>query len=447
MLLIDARMIAGEHSVAVSVGLLMLNLSMVGAMLLTAVHNVRKGKAKDQQLKALHAQLVLDKREDMNKFRTAWGELIETGGHGDEARLLKTLDALARRSAQPNGKQPTPKQAPLANVDALIEQADEVAPSFHSFLRALVKERGGEYLQGPNKTRARAVEKIEGDYGGDHTKLVDVVRASAIFTTFMQLALFVEVLLEKGCTLIVVRAKDRFNAPLDSGYRDMLLNVMLDGGEHVCELQLHLKPIIAIKPAAHRTYALMRSVGWEDDSVEEEGEEEENPLGREAAAASFASTISGRATVEMTSIGGGTMQSTQANPFHAADEALGIDGDTSRMVKEVRLEGMGRRATAADWAARMWARGSVDTGSRSSSVTEILDVHQLDDLEQPSTPNRSNVKFDEGPVASSSAPSVLPRSSGGGAEVLRASDLGPSGSGQHRTSDMSIHDKSTNRML
>ena len=68
----------------------------------------------------------------------------------------------------------------LGDVDALIEQADETAPAFHEFLRQLVKENGGDYLQGPNKTRARAIEKIEGDYGGDHTKLVDVVRASAM---------------------------------------------------------------------------------------------------------------------------------------------------------------------------------------------------------------------------------------------------------------------------
>ena len=223
----------------------------------------------------------LDK-QDRAKFQHNFR--IETGGDGDEARLLDTLDRLARRSALPNGKQPTPKQADsLANVEALIEQADEVAPSFHVFLRALVKEKGGDYLQGPNKTRARAVEKIEGDYGGDHTKLVDVVRASAIFLTFMQLTLFVEALLEEGCLLIVIRAKDRFNKPLDSGYRDMLLNVQLKGSEHVGELQLHLRTIIDIKEAAHRTYALMRAVGWQDDSLEEEelGDEAVTQAGRQ----------------------------------------------------------------------------------------------------------------------------------------------------------------------
>jgi len=447
MLFLDAGVLDGTDAVWYSVGLFAFNVGLMGVIGKAALAGIEELKRMVEQLQVLNAQLMQDKLEDKEEFRQAWDKLIEEGDEGDEQRMLRALETFTLKSALPDGKQPTPKQDHrLENVDELMEQAEEFEEDFHDFFRTLVQLCHGEYLRGPTKSRARALEKIEGDYGGNHLLLVDAVRSSAIFDSFAQLTNFVGAF-EKYPQVIVVRAKDRFNKPLDSGYRDMLLNVMLDGGEHVCELQLHLKPIIAIKPAAHRTYALMRSVGWEDDSVEEEEEEEENPLGREAAAASFASTISGRATVEMTSIGGGNMQFTQANPFHAADEARGIDGHTSRMVKEVRLEGMGRRATAADWAARMWARGSVDTGSRSSSVTEILDVHQLDDLEQPSTPNRSNVKFDEGPVASSSAPSVLPRSSGGGAEVLRASDLGPSGSGQHRTSEMSIHDKSTNHML
>ena len=65
-------------------------------------------------------------------------------------------------------------------MDALIEEAGKIAVRFHAFLRELVKDRGGDYLPGPNKTRERAVQKIETDYGGDHTKLVDVVRASAM---------------------------------------------------------------------------------------------------------------------------------------------------------------------------------------------------------------------------------------------------------------------------
>ena len=294
-------------------------------------------KAKDEQLKTLNAQLVSDKQEDANKFAEAWSKLIDAGAEGDEARLLETLDALAQASALSSGKQPTPKQADtIGTVDELLEEAEEIAPRFHEFLSDLVEQGGGTYKEGPNKTRPRAIEKIEKDYNGDPRKLVDVVRASAIFTTFVQLTLFVGVLLEKGCRLIVVRAKDRFNKPLDSGYRDMLLNVKLTGSDHVGELQLHLQTIINIKESAHRTYALMRAVGWEDDSVEEEDEEVvENKPGSHAAATStmnselretWSSTWfkPGRdarepgMTLEMTSTNDGPLRIDQENPIIAA---------------------------------------------------------------------------------------------------------------------------------
>ena len=100
---------------------------------------------------------------------------------------------------------------------------------------------------------------MENDYGGDHTKVVDIVRASGIFPNFMALTLAVEMLMSPECSLIVVRAKDRFNKPTDFGYKDMLLNIKLEHSDHVGELQLHLQPIIEVKPACHRTYALMRA--------------------------------------------------------------------------------------------------------------------------------------------------------------------------------------------
>ena len=109
---------------------------------------------------------------------------------------------------------------------------------------------------------------LHSQYHGDPRRVVDIVRASAIFTTMQQLALAIEALLGDACVLIVVRAKDRFNNPTSFGYTDYLLNVRLRDGTHVGELQLHLEAIHAIKPACHRTYALLRQVGWEDLEIE-----------------------------------------------------------------------------------------------------------------------------------------------------------------------------------
>ena len=47
----------------------------------------------------------------------------------------------------------------------------------------------------------------------------------------------------------------------------MLLNVCVGNLQHVGELQLHIESIKAIKPKAHRLYDLLRSYGWEGESL------------------------------------------------------------------------------------------------------------------------------------------------------------------------------------
>ena len=176
MLFLDSSSLTDADALWYSVGLFVFNLVLMGVLFYAALEGIKKLQKLIEDLRVLNEQLVKDKEEDRQKFAEEWIKL----GQGEMA-LLSVSGDLALRSALPNGKQPSPRQSPsLADVDALIAEADEVAPACHEFLRDLVKKHNGDYLQGPNKTRTRAVEKIENDYGGDHTKLVDVVRASAM---------------------------------------------------------------------------------------------------------------------------------------------------------------------------------------------------------------------------------------------------------------------------
>ena len=182
MVLLDTQFLKGRTSVLLSTILFLGNLAFLVITGRSSLNDVRVNKAKEAKLDALHAQLVIDKHEDAQKFLLAWTRLVEAGALGDDAALLEALRQLALTSALASGKQPTPKQAEtVVDVDALLDEADDVSLGFHALLRELVRSEDGDYLQGPNKTRARAIEKIQGDYKGDHTKLVDVVRASAIF--------------------------------------------------------------------------------------------------------------------------------------------------------------------------------------------------------------------------------------------------------------------------
>ena len=106
----------------------------------------------------------------------------------------------------------------------------------------------------------RIVEKTELEYGGDYTKVLDVVRASGIFESASHLADLIE-RLGAAAGVTVVRVKDRFNYPASGGYRDLLLNVRVGGIGHVAELQLHLGPLVAMKPRSHRVHRVLRSFG------------------------------------------------------------------------------------------------------------------------------------------------------------------------------------------
>lgn len=45
---------------------------------------------------------------------------------------------------------------------------------------------------------------------------------------------------------------------MPSGYRDVNVNIVVD--EHLCEIQLHLRPFYALKPAQHQVYEWAREL-------------------------------------------------------------------------------------------------------------------------------------------------------------------------------------------
>lgn len=111
---------------------------------------------------------------------------------------------------------------------------------------------------GPIKGEARAKEKVESDYGGDWSRLTDVVRASVAVDTMDDLHHVMGVLRESGMK-VVAQPKDRFAAPTEAGYRDLMFRVEYPNG-HIGELQLHLKPILLAKSKAHKLYERTRSI-------------------------------------------------------------------------------------------------------------------------------------------------------------------------------------------
>ena len=90
------------------------------------------------------------------------------------------------------------------------------------------------------KSKLRAQEKADNEYGGDCSRLVDIVRGMCVFESEREMADFYDALAENG-DVDIVRVKNRFNPPNFNGYRDLLLNIRVSS--FVCELQIHLKQI------------------------------------------------------------------------------------------------------------------------------------------------------------------------------------------------------------
>ncbi|GMH71391.1 hypothetical protein TrST_g3343 [Triparma strigata] len=162
------------------------------------------------------------------------------------------------------------------DLDELYGEAEAALQIFEEMMRKIVVELGidpdvyplveGEKIVdhgfafkaltvAPPKGRERTEEKVKTEYEGNFKCMLDLVRCSIIVETEEQLAGVLEKMLAIG---IVVRLKNRFANPLPTGIRDCLMNVRVGG--HICEVQLHLAPIIFEKGAIHEFYNFFRDL-------------------------------------------------------------------------------------------------------------------------------------------------------------------------------------------
>uniref|UniRef100_A0A7S4RW18 Kinesin light chain n=1 Tax=Ditylum brightwellii TaxID=49249 RepID=A0A7S4RW18_9STRA len=163
---------------------------------------------------------------------------------------------------------------PVDNIDSLLSRCENVLPTFRDTLINIVEAAGlipdeivmwdGKEVMltletpyrcltiGPLKSRERCEEKVANDYGGDYSRLVDIVRASIVVADEDQLISVAEALLKHA-----VRLKNRFKEPPFTGYCDSLFNIEIDG--IICEVQLHASAIVAHKEDNHKYYCFFRS--------------------------------------------------------------------------------------------------------------------------------------------------------------------------------------------
>lgn len=122
------------------------------------------------------------------------------------------------------------------------------------------------------KSAHRAIEKVIRAYGQDVSRLLDVCRQAIVFETLRDLAACLGTIADDD-DVVVLRVKNRYDPAYDAeaswGYRDVNINLrfrsptalMLGVSSHVCELQLMLRGVAALKSdEGHRNYVAGRNL-------------------------------------------------------------------------------------------------------------------------------------------------------------------------------------------
>lgn len=105
------------------------------------------------------------------------------------------------------------------------------------------------------KGMQRVLDKVA-SYGGDASQLKDLVRSRVVYGSLDEAYAAVKTVAEK---FEIVGYKDRFIGPMDSGFRDILMNVKLPNG-HIGELRLSTETIEAIAKIEHPVYEQVRAI-------------------------------------------------------------------------------------------------------------------------------------------------------------------------------------------
>lgn len=172
-----------------------------------------------------------------------------------EMQPPQVVGASSKRPDSPAKRLAGPQRT--ANLDQLYRDAEMAQKELNDLTSKLANQFGGEALIPPTlKGRARAQEKIDADYSGDASQIVDLARSSIVFKTMKELDQATTALKSSAK---VVREKDRFAKPMN-GYRDRMYNLEMPNG-HVVEIQLHLDSIIKVKNGkGHSLYEQQRAI-------------------------------------------------------------------------------------------------------------------------------------------------------------------------------------------
>jgi hypothetical protein len=179
--------------------------------------------------------------------------------------LYKVQEVLNTYTEKPKNVNVTPEQRAKAEQALMpyVNKANAIKPKFDQQIRDIAKQVDGEARIPGLKGIGRAAEKLiletdDGMAGNPKgSDIMDLLRATIVVNSESQIQPTLELIKKKFPQ--VLRVKDRFTKPQDTGYRDILMNVKLPNGLAV-EIQLNIPEMIKAKTSGHVLYAMSRNL-------------------------------------------------------------------------------------------------------------------------------------------------------------------------------------------
>jgi hypothetical protein len=215
---------------------------------------LREEKAVAPEMYTNLRNVVFDLRSDYWDIYKSVHQLIKIQ---EPAALRKVADMLSRLEL--------PRTAPIqsrADIVDLLQDGYKVKHQFYDpFMRKLAMCVGNvQYLSGELKGIWRMVEKLELRPNPAPERVIDIVRGAICAADIATLAAVLEQLINSP-EVEIVRVKNRFKEPTDSGWADYLVNFVFraDEHQHICELQLLHEKMLLVRKNMH---AHSRSYIW-----------------------------------------------------------------------------------------------------------------------------------------------------------------------------------------
>ncbi|CAE7715002.1 ANKRD50 [Symbiodinium sp. CCMP2592] len=197
-------------------------------------------------------------QEKLRSFRQLSTELQKKHGLGEEQEGLIPAGERAARSVKVNF------QPFFPTLDELFEFAHKHMHHFFALVSRVATKTNGTYANPPLKGKERCESKARFKYmdsagNVEWHRLTDIVRDTLSYESLEDMYHGLK-LIDEDESVEIVEFNDRYQTPLDGGYRDLQLTLRVQG-KLVCELQLTTKYMLFIKESSgHRVFEIKRQL-------------------------------------------------------------------------------------------------------------------------------------------------------------------------------------------